>query len=213
MNVLKIVTSSASWANTSNFNIFEFGGFDLCFLQQLSSDIAYTTPAHHQFIRNNDPLGLAIFTNGINLVNKEHTHYCEVEEFKSCPEGDLDSTQGRNWQAINIKKLKIVNCLPFRTSSIDDNGTKVSEEYMHESITELLKLCDENTVLVGNFRNGITDGRLYYRGYFNNMKKDSLDKIITRADSKIKIENINQKTLKAASNWPVTYTKFDLTYG
>ena len=64
---------------------------------------------------------------------------------------------------------------------------------MGKSISELLRVCgtDTEVVLIGDFRNGITDrshGRsLTYRGFHNHIVDSWYTKVITRTDSKIKI--------------------------
>ena len=71
-------------------------------------------------------------------------------------------------------------------------------ELMQRSISELLKVCGTSTdvVLIGDFRNGITDrshGRsLTYRGFHNHIVDSWHTKVITRTDSTIKISNIIQ---------------------
>lgn len=181
---LKILTSSVHWRNTSEFPKSLMGKQDLCFLQQVPYSIAFSEITdYHQWIDNRDT-GLCIISNNTPMVDKKHKLYCEVYKFDCSPDHNV-----QHWHAYNIDGLKLVNCLPFDNSDI---------ELMLKSISELLRVCGTGTdvVLIGDFRNGISDrshGRsLNYRGFKNHLKDSWYTKVITRTDSTIKISNIIQ---------------------
>ena len=181
---LKILTSSVHWRNTSEFPKARKSKQDLCFLQQVPYSIAYTELTdYHQWIDNGDT-GLCIISNKTPMVDKQRNYKCEVYKFDCSTDDNV-----RHWHAYNIDGLKLVNCLPFDNSNM---------ELMQKSISELLKVCGTSTdvVLIGDFRNGITDrshGRsLTYRGFHNHIVDSWYTKVITRTDSTIKISNIIQ---------------------
>ena len=184
---LKILTSSVHWKNTSEFPNGLMDQYDLCFLQQVPYSIAYSQLTdHHQWIDNGDNIGLCIISKNTTMVDKQHHYHCEVYKFDCSTD---DNT--KHWHAYNIDGLKLVNCLPF--DMIDE-----SAERMQKSISELLRVCGTSTdiVLIGDFRNGISDrshGRsLSYRGFTNHIVDSDYTKVITRTDSTIKISNVIQ---------------------
>ena len=182
---LKILTSSVHWKNTSEFPNGLMGQHDLCFLQQVPYSIAYSQLTdHHQWIDNGDDIGLCIISKNTPMVDKQRKYHCEVYKF-DCSTDD----NAKHWHAYNINGLKLINCLPFDNSDV---------ELMQKSISELLRVCGTGTdiILIGDFRNGISDishGRsLAYRGFKNHIIDSDYTKVITRTDSKTKISNVIQ---------------------
>ena len=180
---LKILTSSVHWRTTSEFPKEILGQYDLCFLQQVQYPIASQLTAYHQWIDNGDT-GLCITSNNTPMVDKQNRYHCEVYKFDCSTDNNV-----KHWHAYNMGSLKLINCLPFDYSNV---------ELMGKSISELLRVCGTGTdvVLIGDFRNGISDrshGRsLAYRGFHNHIVDSWYAKVITRTDSTIKISNIVQ---------------------
>ena len=180
---LKILTSSVHWRNTSEFPHDLMRQQDLCFLQQVSHPIARKLQNDHQWI-DNDGTGLCIISNNTPMVDKQNKYHCEVYKFDCSTDERI-----QHWHAYNINGLKLINCLPFDNSDV---------ELMQKSISELLRVCGTSTdvVLIGDFRNGISDrmhGRsLTYRGFHNHIVDSWYTKVITRTDSTIKISNVIQ---------------------
>ena len=203
---MRIIT----WNCPGEFDIDQFGSFDLFFVQRMCGSMVSNLHYHKNYIENYSGRGICV-------VSKEEPEHIESGEFSWYNE-TADETQGKHWQTFTTNNIKFINALPSYPE--DDGG--ITDENRILQTSELLDLVDYNSVLVGDFHendNSLEEEiKLENRGLINHIKEGtftcndgsmaSIDKIITTKNSDIKISNvtvIKYERERLIGHWPISF--------
>jgi len=213
---MRIIT----WNCPGEFDIDQFGDFDLFFVQRMCRSMALDLPYAGNYLENYPD-------RGIGIVSKERQldHNIAYGNFSWWKEG-ADNTQGKYWQTFTTNMntssglipIKFINALP----SYPEEDGSITDENRISQTSELLDLVDYHSVLVGDFHssddkledeinlkkrsltNHITEGTFTCDNGFI----DSIDKIITTKISPIRISNVSVIKYDRddpVGHWPIAF--------
>lgn len=198
METLRILTSSHLWQDIDDFiRTINFKEYDLCFFQQLAHPISWHCfDVPHQYLMNVDSgdswekIGLCFTTTNPNYPTVTNGCRCDVAKFSKYIESE--EYTGKYIQEYHIGHTKFINCYPvFPDKDIEKFSTG-----------ELINTCDANSLLIGVLEEENLDHRSFiFKGLVNH--SESVNKVITRADSNITISNVDVQE---------KYTTFDMTF-
>ena len=197
METLRILTSSHLWQDIDDFiRTIDVEQYDLCFFQQLPYPIVFHHfKVAHQYLLNSDSenpweqIGLCFTTSNPKYPTVTQGCFCDVAKFSKYVE---EERSGKYIQEYHIGKLTFINCYPVCSD-------KAVEKFSTE---ELINTCNANSILVGVLEEEILDHRSFkYKGLVNH--SESVNKVITRADSNITISNVDVQE---------KYTTFNMTF-
>ena len=209
-----------TWYCPGEFDIDQFGDFDLFFVQRMCRSMAFTLPYPWNYVENYPNRGL-----GIISKERQLDHNCEYGRFSWYKE-EADNTQGKYWQTLTTNMstssglipIRFVNALP---SYPEEDGSITNENRILQT-SELLDLVSYNSVLVGDFHSSDdkleNEIRLDTRNLINHVTEgtftcdngftDSIDKIITTKISPIRISNVSVIKYDRddpVGHWPIAF--------
>jgi hypothetical protein len=215
---MRIIT----WNCNGEFDIDQFGDFDLFFVQRMCRSMAFNLSYEFNYVENYPHRGICI-------VSKERQleHNIVFGKFSWYNETAND-TQGKHWQTFTtnmststgLVPIRFINALP----SYPEEDGSITDENRISQTSELLDLVDYRSVLVGDFhsrddeledeinleKRSLTNYIPADAGTFlgENDHSDSIDKIITTKISPIRISNVSvikYNRDEPTGHWPIAF--------
>jgi hypothetical protein len=212
-----------------NFNINQFGDFDLFFVQRMPRSMVLRLLGEKSYIGNYPTGGGVGGGRGICIVSKERqlAHNVVFGTF-SWYKKHAGDTQGKHWQTFTtnmntstgLVPIRFINALP----SYPEEDGSITDEHRILQTSELLDLVDYRSVLVGDFhmrddeledeislqKRSLTNHIPADAGTFlgENDHSDSIDKIITTKISPIRISNVSvikYDRNEPTGHWPIAF--------
>jgi hypothetical protein len=211
-----------TWNCSGEFDIDQFGDFDLFFVQRMCHSMAFNLSYEFNYVENYPHRGICI-------VSKERQleHNIVFGNFSWYKEA-ADNTQGKYWQTFTTNMSTSTGLIPIRfinalPSYPEEDGSITNENRILQT-SELLDMVDYRSVLVGDFhsrdawladeinleKRSLTNHIPIEAGTFtcDNGSTDSIDKIITTKISPIRISNvtvIKYDRDDLIGHWPITF--------
>ena len=204
------------------FDIDQFGDFDLFFVQRMCRSMALDLPYAGNYVENYPNRGL-----GIVSKERQLDHNIAFGKF-SWYSNKTNDTQGKYWQTFTTNMNTSTGLIPIRfinaLPSYPEEDGSITDANRVLQTSELLDLVDYHSILVGDFHSRVNEledkinlekrsltnhipmheGTFHCEDGFN----DSIDKIITTKISPIRISNvtvIKYNRDDPVGHWPISF--------